>query len=139
MKGLDDGEDGLNDEAFEQAMASGTGPRAKRSRKAKPAAPVRAPLAIGDEAWVLLQKPVGDNAKGNNRATLTGCAKVRVEAVDGDRFDVVILLSSGHRLVGSRDTFMRAALYACTDRDEKAAFRAQVERFWGPASHRSAS
>lgn len=99
-----------------------------------------APLDVGAEAWALITESSGDRSASGERRTLVDAALVRVlelpgaiDLVDGERegFYVEIIRSAGRVLVGRRLDLLRRDLYACNDRDEHAAFGAEVRRFWG--------
>lgn len=97
----------------------------------KSAPPRRAPLAPSDEAFALVCKANGSNAKGKNRRQLVGVARVRVVAIDGEAVRVAVLMADPSYLVGRELEMRRAELYAASDRAEHRAFGREIERFWG--------
>ncbi len=89
----------------------------------------RVALGPGDQACCLLLEVTGRRSRSVTRQTVRGVARVRVEAIEGDVFHVVVLAASGGR-VGEQLTYPRAALYA-TRGDEWRAFEELVAFLWG--------
>jgi hypothetical protein len=96
-----------------------------------PVAPpaTRAPLGPGDQACCLLLEVAGRRSRSGTRQTVRGVARVRVESIEGDVCNVVVLAANGGR-VGAQLTYKRAALYA-THGDEWRAFKELVAFLWG--------
>jgi len=50
-------------------------------------------LGVGDEAWCLLERVDGTRSRSGDRRTLVGAARVRIEAIEGEAYRVVVLLA----------------------------------------------
>jgi hypothetical protein len=71
----------------------------------------------------------GRRSRSATRQTVRGVARVRVESIEGELCNVVVLAASGGR-PGERLTYKRAALYA-TQGDEWRAFEELMAFLWG--------
>jgi hypothetical protein len=97
---------------------------------------VSAPIAVGDEAWALIQSA----PTLSTRRTVLGAALLRIEAIESDGTYVgsVVRGSGVPEGPGYRHRFQRAELYARRDRDERLAFKVACCRIWGPENIRPA-
>ncbi len=93
-------------------------------------------LAVGDKAWAIVKIPEGKGDKG--RSKIDGAAQVRVTRMDGDRVEVeIVKVSSASAVrVGDRIVMSRGEVYSARNLEESKAFRAQIDRFWGPGVYK---
>jgi hypothetical protein len=77
----------------------------------------------------LLLEVTGRRSRSGTRQTVRGVARVRVESIEGDVWNVVVLAASGGR-VGEQLTYPRAALPP-PQGDEWRAFEELVAFLWG--------
>jgi hypothetical protein len=111
--------------------------KTKRQLDAEIAAMLARPvLSPGDEAFAIVTRPVGKNAKGDNRRAIVGPARVQIVASEGDTVVATVLAGSGAIVPGHRLSLPRDDVYASKDRGERKAFAVQVDRFWGPEAYR---
>jgi hypothetical protein len=82
-------------------------------------------LAPGSEAWMIVHGP----ATSSGRRELLGAARVRVLEVTEHTHRVEVIKGSGVP-VGRRFDVSRRALYSVNVPEEKAAYGAEVRRFW---------
>lgn len=85
-----------------------------------------APLSPGDEAWCLIDEPLGRGERRN----VIGAARVRVDRIEGDSYHLTVLLANPESWSGRQIEKPRARLYA-TSGPEHAEFGAYLRRFWG--------
>lgn len=85
-------------------------------------------LAVGDVAYCLLFDVVGKRSRSSDRRQLRGAAAVRIDAIDGDVYLVVVVRASGG-MPGERLELGRLSLYA-TKGEEESEFRELVGWYW---------
>lgn len=83
----------------------------------------------GDEAYCLLLRTAGTRSRSGARQQLDGAARVRVEAIEGDVYRVVILAASDG-VPGHRRELARTELYALDRPEERTTFEALVRWYW---------
>ena len=87
-------------------------------------------LAVGDVAHCLLRDVVGKHSRSGARERLRGAAAVRIEAIAGNVYKVVVLRASGG-IPGERLELGRMSLYAAAGGEERA-FHELVAFYWPP-------
>lgn len=85
---------------------------------------------VGSEAFVFWRSRGRSRSKSPGKARLEGGARVRVLAVEGDRYRTVVVAGSGVP-VGIERTFERGELFFEELPAETAHFEKLVRYFWG--------
>jgi hypothetical protein len=85
-------------------------------------------LAVGDEGFCIVAKPVG---RRGTRFEVEGPARVRVVALNENRVDAEVIAAPSSVRVGRRIELARGAFYAEKSPAENRAFGAVIDRLWG--------